>query len=431
MKLALNYNKNPHQKEFHEDTTTRRLHLSTGFGGGKTFAAVMKMIKLSAINSIRGAWAHGRRRLKRDIGGGIIAESFAEFKKDWLPLIEEICEDNKIDFEYKANGRYGPFFRFPWSKAPVFVQSAEKKIRGPNWGWAVVNELTLIKLIRYKEILGRVRIKGGFPQIASVGTPEGTANEYYEYLIENPPENTRVIYGSSQANIENLDPEYIKDLFATYDTQMQQTYISGLWVNMTTNQFYYGYSPETNDQKTYKRAQFAMNHVGLDFNVDHMSASVWQFVSGKLMGIDEIVLPDNASTKLMCDALKARGYHPDNTTLYPDPAGHARSTKGKPDITILKGEGFYNICAKRKAETHRKRQLHMNNLFEKGIIMPNPERQPKMIKDLVGVEMNPVKLEKDKSNPKLTHLSDGLDYLCDILIEFKKPKRRTTQGRRI
>lgn len=417
-KIRWNYRKNPHQREFHLDVLSRRLHLSTGFGGGKTYGLCMKAFQLSWLN--------------RHVAGGLVAESFQEFKKDWLPLFEEILDAHKIKYSYKANGKYGPYFKWPWTDAPIFVQSGEKKIRGPNWGWACINELTLMPLVRYKEVFGRVRVKKAkFPQIASVGTPEGHANEYFDYLIENPPPNTRIIYGNSEDNKDNLGDGFIEDLYHTYDSIMQDSYVKGLWVNMSTNRFYYAYSPAKHDQTTYQVDPYSNFHIAMDFNVDYMSANIWQFDGYKLWGCDEITLPKNADTKKMAEALKARGYLPDNSILYPDPAGNARSTKGKPDIVILKECGFREIRVKPKAETHRKRQLHVNNLFDKGRIRPHKEKQKELIKDFVGVEMDPIRLEKDKSNPKRTHHSDGMDYLCDILIPFKEPTPSAYIGKRL
>lgn len=417
--IKWNYVKNKHQQEFHNDVTSRRLHLSAGYGAGKSYALWMKAFQLSWLN--------------RHIPGGVVSQSFADFRKDMLPLVEQILDENKIRYTYKQNGRYGPYFKFPWTDATIFVQSGEKKIKGPNWGWAVINELTLMPLERYKEVFGRVRIKKAqYPQIASCGTPEGHASEFYDYLIENPPPNTRIIYGRSKDNIDNLGADFITDLENTYDSAQIDAYVNGLWVNMSSNRFYYAYSADLHDQKEgeYKKQEWGMFHVGLDFNVDNMAANIWQFDGHKLWGIEEITIPKNADTKQMAQALIARGYTPENTCLYPDPAGNARTTKGKPDIVILRECGFHEIKVKSKAETHRTRQLHMNNLLDKGRIKPNPKTQPELKKDLQGVEMDPIKLEKDKSNPKRTHHSDGLDYLCDILIPFKPKPQKAFVGSR-
>lgn len=416
-KINWNYTKNPHQLEFHNDVVSRRLHLSTGFGGGKTYALVMKAFQLSWLN--------------RHVAGGLVAESFQEFKKDWLPLFEEILDNNKISFQYKANGKYGPYFTWPWTDAPIFVQSGEKKIRGPNWGWACINELTLMPLIRYQEVFGRVRVKKAkFPQIASCGTPEGHANEYYDYLIENPPPNTRIIYGNSKDNQQNLGEGFIQDLEHTYDSVMQDAYVRGLWVNMSTNRFYYAYDPSRNDIKEgqFKRRDYDYFHIGMDFNVDNMAANIWQYDGHVLWGVDEITIPKNAETRDMAKALISRGYTPENSILYPDPAGNSRKTTGKPDIVVLRDCGFEEIRVKKRAATHRQRQLHMNNLLEKGRIRPNPQTQPEVKKDFQGVEMDPIRLEKNKDNPKRTHHSDGVDYLCEILMPFKPVRERIFQG---
>jgi hypothetical protein len=163
----------------------------------------------------------------------------------------------------------------------------------------------------------------------------------------------------------------------------------------------------------------------MDFNVDFMTATCWHFDGASLTGFDEIVLPQNADTKKMCDALKARGYRPDVTSIYPDPASKARSTKGLPDVTILRNEGFTDIKVRLQAPTFRKRQLNMNNLLAKGVIKFNPDKMPTFKRDMAGVAQDPVTLEKDKSNPRLTHASDGVDYMTDILFPLsgEKPQR--------
>jgi len=414
-KLTWIYEKNPHQAEFHKDTISPRLHLSTGVGGGKTHGLIMKTFQLSWLN--------------RHLNGGFMAPSYKEFKKDCLPLFEEILDKHKIKYSYNKTDM---IFRFPWSRGKLYVVTGQEKIRGPNWAYACINELTLIPLVRYQEVIGRVRIRSAkAPQVASCGTPEGWANEYYEFMIESPRANTRIIYGNTRDNQQNLAVDYVTNLEETYDSQMLQTYLEGLWVNLSGHSFYYNFSPDRNEDKTYKATDWGIYHIGMDFNVDYMSCNIWQYDGYKLRGVDEITLPKNADTKKMCIALGVRGYNSENTILYPDPAGNARSTKGKPDIHILRENGFWNIKVKSKAATHRQRQLHMNNLLEKGRIIINPEKQKAVKKDLIGVEMDPIRLEKVKKNEKLTHHSDGLDYLCDILMPFKKPSSRSIIGTRL
>jgi hypothetical protein len=355
--------------------------------------------------------------------------------------MEEILTTRNIPFLYHETKHY---YKFPWTDGKLYVATAEKKIRGPNWGYAGINELTLISVERYREVIGRVRLKRSkCSQIVSSGTPEGMASDYYQIFVEKPMDGSKCLYGDTRQNIGNLNPQYIKNLENSYDSKMLDAYMRGLWVNLNSNRFYYAYDQEKNcydSTKIFKDGVVNCDsvagfdgrfHVFLDFNVEHMTASVFLF-NGRLFGVDEIVIDNNADTRKMAQSLKYRGYHPGSTVIYPDPAGKARSTKGKPDHDILRDEGFYMIEAKSIAPPFRQRQLHVNNLLEKQMIMIDKVKQPTLHKDLLAVEQDKVTLEKSKKNPALTHASDGLDYGCDNMFEFtgrKQPENRIVKHR--
>jgi Terminase large subunit, T4likevirus-type, N-terminal len=81
--------------------------------------------------------------------------------------------------------------------------------------------------------------------------------------------------------------------------------------------------------------------VGLDFNVNPLSAVLGNVVGDELHFFDEIEL-HNANTEQMAEELKRR--FPDRRIIaYPDPTGHARKTSapvGQTDFTILQRAGF-------------------------------------------------------------------------------------------
>ena len=87
-------------------------------------------------------------------------------------------------------------------------------------------------------------------------------------------------------------------------------------------------------------------HVGLDFNVNPMSATVWQEWDGKIHQVDEIVMP-TSNTDEMCREITNRyGSAPvdgsSRVVVYPDPAGNQRRTSagGRTDVGILREHGF-------------------------------------------------------------------------------------------
>ena len=428
---VIKYNPIDYQREFHDTDDVKFLHLSGGYATGKTFSLCIKAIKLHYEN--------------RPHTIGLFAPSIAEYKKDVLPTMYDILDGCGVRYEYHQTDKW---FKFPWSPGVIQVFGCERKIRGPNLAAALINEVTLISFDRFKEIIGRVRTKGAkIPQIASSGTPEGIAHWLYEFYVEHSSPTKKIIYGDTRKN-PHLDPGYIRTLEEAYDKAMLDAYLRGMFVNMNSGRFYYAYDPSFNDDKTLRRIDGLECHVSMDFNVSPMCATIWHITpvtdefgvakrepNGHIVeqatGFDQIEIPDGADTEKMCDALLARGYAPSTTTIYPDPAGRARSTKGPPDIEILKRRGFTKIKVKLVAPEFRKRQLNVNNLLEKKRIRFNPITCPGIKKDLMAVEQDQATLEKMKTNPRLTHHSDGLDYMADIVFPFSgnKPDSRSIKYR--
>lgn len=403
------------QQEFFDDDKHRLLHFSGGYGSGKTTILCAKILKLSMLN--------------KDVNGGLVFVDFTEYYKDLYPALASLLENNGIPF-HENKGKHT--WEFPWTNGKLFAATAKKKIRGPNWGYAGINELTLIPLIRYQEVISRVRVKTTkVPQIVSNGTPEGYDSEYHEYLIEKPPANTRVIYGSTRENADNMEAGYIASLESAFDSTMQSAYIDGQWVIMTGDRFYYNYKPDLNEDKSIVWDPRYHIDVTMDFNVDPMTCAMWQQTNtNRVQAFDEIVLEGGSDTNKMAVALKQCGYTPDRVTIYPDPSGIARSTKGQPDITILEQHGF--VVEKRStAPPMRRRQLNANNLFERRVVVVNPIACPWLAKDCRGVKLDKSTLEKDKKNPKMTHLSDGMDYYLDIKFPFSGTKPNTVRSSKV
>ena len=81
-------------------------------------------------------------------------------------------------------------------------------------------------------------------------------------------------------------------------------------------------------------------HIGMDFNVNPMSAVVCQEYPDYVVQVDEIVIP-TSNTNEMAGEIKAR-YGDADVTVYPDPAGTQRRTsaQGETDIGILRKAGL-------------------------------------------------------------------------------------------
>ncbi|HWQ07834.1 MAG TPA: terminase family protein, partial [Holophaga sp.] len=104
--------------------------------------------------------------------------------------------------------------------------------------------------------------------------------------------------------------------------------------------------------------------VGLDFNINPMSAVVGVRSGDQLHVLDEISLT-NSNTQRMADEVKRR-YPNRQISVYPDPSGNARKTSagiGQTDFAILRQAGF-RVIAPPKAPSVTDRVNEVNALFE-------------------------------------------------------------------
>lgn len=88
--------------------------------------------------------------------------------------------------------------------------------------------------------------------------------------------------------------------------------------------------------------------LGVDFNVNPMSASVWQEDGDIAWQVDEVVLPTSNTDELVAEIRTrfGRGGQLGHITAYPDPAGAQRRTsaQGRTDIGILQASGMRVIA---------------------------------------------------------------------------------------
>lgn len=407
--MKIKYLQLPAQEEFDNDVTTFLLLMLSGFGGGKSYALAMKLFKLSQLNA--------------PYPGALFVPSIPEYKRDMLPIMLEILEENRINFDYnKSEFRW----TLPWTRGPLYTITCERRIRGPNLAYGGINEPALISYERFKEAIGRIRIgKAKNRQLALAGTGERKSDWLYEHFVEKGI--GRIIHADTRKNIF-LSDDYVPNLIENYDEQWLEAYLKGGFVNFNTSAFYYAFDRTTHLDKTIEYDPNLEVHIGMDFNVDYMTCTLWHADDKTARCFDEIVLPQNQRTQKICDAILARKYKVEMCTVYPDTAGKHRDTRSTTtDIIIVKENGF-KVRYKKRAPYFRDRQLCVNNLLDKKRLKVHPKCKV-LIRDLSDVEQDRGDLSKIKTNPKLTHASDGMDYMLDILFPLSGRKPISTTSR--
>lgn len=447
MAAVIDFDALPAQAECFDDDETGTLLYSGGLGSGKTYYLCMKALKLSYLN--------------KNYAGGYLCPSYASFKKDVYPTFVDILENNGIKYKYHKTDKT---FRFPWTKAPLYIFTAEKPIAGPNLAYCLINEYSLIHYDRISEMLRRVRIKNAkFKQKCMAGTPEDL-HGWLEEFIENQEEmgNFRIVYADTLEN-HHIDVDYRKYLESILDEQSLKVFAGGHIVRIGGKYFYYSFDKEKVADATCVKIAGKDIHVGMDFNVGRMTASfshkLWLSNRWEQHFFDEILLThENANTYDLSDSickrygdpeivkeatkLKGETFHDKwiqldmpvrkaalaGMVVTCDAAGKNRSTAAQAtvmsDVKILRLYGF-NVRLKNSNTRLRKRQLLVNGLLFHGRIKAHPKRCKNLIMDWKNVQQNPDYTKKKDKDFKLTHFSDGADYVFDF--EYKLPQEENRQ----
>ncbi len=161
-------------------------------------------------------------------------------------------------------------------------------------------------------------------------------------------------------------------------------------------------------------------HIGMDFNVDPMTAVLCEVEGDTVKQFDEVYLRHSNTYEMAAHLKERKNLDPRNCTIYPDSTGAADSSNATAsDIQILKNAGF-KIRAHPANPRQRDRIAAVNTRCRatNGAIRYFVQQHcTKTINDLNRVQSLPDgRLDKKQTDSGLTHISDGLGYLISYLF---------------
>lgn len=194
-----------------------------------------------------------------------------------------------------------------------------------------------------------------------IGTPKGFGKMYDGYVAGQPgdkrePDVLSWKYNSIEGG--NIPAEEVERARRTLDARtFRQEYEASF--ETFAGRIYYSFDRRFTVKARAYDPKLPV-HIGMDFNINPMTATVWQETTGNDGGlvswqIDEIVIP-TADTAVMAAEVKNRyareSFDPanpklDHITIYPDASGQARRTSagGATDVSILREAGFSVVVA--------------------------------------------------------------------------------------
>jgi len=384
-----------------------------GFGSGKTAAGIARLM-----------------RLKRYCPGQDVAYYLPTY-----PLIEDIAFQRfPALFE-----RHGIGYKLNQQKAVmetdlgrIIFRNMEQpdRIVGYEVAHSMVDELDTLPIDKarsvWNKIIARNRQKAVTVNgksvrntVGVVTTPEGF-RFVYERWVKNHAPGYALYKARTSDNAANLPIDYIDNLRNTYSSSLLAAYLEGEFVNLTAGSVYAEFDRHLNGTDATINPGEPL-HIGMDFNVNNMSAVVCVIRDGDPLALEEIT--QVRDTPAIIEVIRSR-YPGHSITIYPDASGGATKSVNASlsDLTLLRAANFAVLAPNRNPSV-KDRIMAMNQLIHnqgKRRLKVHFDRCPTLIE---GLERQAYGKngEPDKT-AGLDHLNDAIGYF----INYKFGLNRST-----
>lgn len=378
-----------------------------GVGSGKSYTIGDLLVKYRCENKANEVFigANSHRQLR---------DSTIKAATDRLKMYG-FKEDSWLYMEQKG------FFYFEGMKCYLrSLENVDKAIHGLTVDKMIVDEYAFCgrpnqsPMYIHKKIIQRLRGSNGKNEFVALTSPNGV-NFLHDLWVTNATDQHHLVKCKTKDNTY-LPEGYYESLVAAYggeDTPLAKQELFGEFINVTDDVVYYSFDKRHVQNCELQRGSI---FIGMDFNVNPMTAVVCQVVDDTLYVIDEFFLK-NSDTFKMCEAILKKGYK--NASVIPDSTGSNRKTSGKSDFDIIRQHGFKIESTRNPYVTDRVNNI--NRLFKLNRIIINP-RCRNLISDLEKVTWRNNKLDQ-QTDKMLTHISDCLGYAANKLLPFRMPNR--------
>ena len=389
---------NPQKNVIQDDSRFRVL--ITGRRFGKTFVAINEIAKFASI-PIKKIWyvAPSYRQAKA-ICWGVLKEKMIYHK--WVKSINH----SDLTLTLKNN-----------SQITLRGSDNESSLRGVGLNFLILDEFQDINKTAWYEVL-RPTLSDTEGHALFCGTPRGFGNWSYDLykMGENNKDWKSFQYTTLEG--EQVSEDEIEQAKQDLDLRTFQQEYEATFVNYS-GMIYYNFSRDKNIIEKYNK-NTAVLHIGLDFNVDPMSAVVCIIENDRIFVVDEIQIY-SSNTNEMCDEIKTR-YKNKQIVVYPDPSARQRKTSagGLTDLAILKNNGF-DVRCRSTAPLVRDRINAVNSKLK------NVNGKNSLF--IVKFCKNAIKSIERQIYKEGTHIPDksGYDHMNDALgylVEYNFPLRR-------
>lgn len=377
--------------------------LITGRRFGKTFLALNELAKFSRYPRKKVWYIAPTYRMCKDIMLSPLVEKMTKHK--WISKVNY----SDLTITLKNNSL-------------IQLRSSENfnALRGVGLDFICIDEFSDVDERAWFEVLRpTLSDKSKEGSALFLGTPRGYGNWSYNLFTKQETDKNWKSFKFTTLEGGQVSANEIEQAKQDLDERtFKQEYLSD-FVNYS-GAIYYNFNREENVIDQYTPTNNSI-HIGIDFNLDPMSAVVSEVKQDNLYVYDEIVIYSSNTDELV-EEINNR-YSGKHIFVYPDPASKQRKTSagGRTDLSILKNAG-YNVRVRNAHPLVRDRINSVNTKLKnaKGVrtlfIANNCKNVIKSIERQIYKEGTSL---PDKEN-NYDHMNDALGYLVEFLYPIKR-----------
>jgi hypothetical protein len=294
-------------------------------------------------------------------------------------------------------------------------------LRGVGLDYLVMDEFADIDPEAWYEVL-RPTLADKEGGAMFIGTPKGLGNwahDLYNMPTEQPEQWVSFQYTTIDGG--NVKPEEIEAARRDLDERTFRQEFLGTFETYA-GRIYYSFERKDN-VLTIKDPNISVLHIGIDFNIDPMSAVIAVQIRDNLYVIDEIRMFSSNTQELVAE-IKAR-YPSSKIWAYPDPASRQRKTSagGATDLTILQNAGWVVKCPNSHTPV-RDRINAVNSRLCDSTGIRHLFIQSNCKYTIEGLERQTYKegtVQPDKDSG-YDHQMDALGYMVDYLFPVRRDR---------
>ena len=375
--------------------------LITGRRFGKTYLAINELAKFASRSKQKVWYVAPTYRQAKQIVWNELKQKLIDHK--WVKNINH----SDLTFTLKNN-----------STITLRGSDNENALRGVGIDFLVIDEFADVSKEAWYEVL-RPTLSDKKGHALFCGSPRGFGNWSYELYKQGETNKDWKSFQYTTLEGQQVSKEEIEQAKQDLDLRTFQQEYEATFVNYS-GMIYYNFSRDKNIVDKYNK-NTGILHIGLDFNVDPMSAVVCVIENDRIFMIDEIQIY-SSNTNEMCDEIRTR-YKNKQIVVYPDPSARQRKTSagGTTDLAILKNSGF-DVRCRSTAPLVRDRINAVNSKLK------NVNGKSSLF--IVKSCKNAIKSIERQIYKEGTHIPDkdsGYDHMNDALgylVEYNFPLKR-------